>query len=143
MKAFIVAFLLLLPLSNVAETVEVEPHLEESVECLAKNIYFEARGEGVKGQIAVAHVTLNRTQNEAYPDDVCDVVYQKHQFSWTSVKSKITDMVLYSKLRSIAYDVIIGKTKDPTKGALNFHNKAVTPGWNKRVKAVIGNHVFY
>src|SRR3954451_10498628 len=51
--------------------------------CLARNIYFEARGEGARGQYAVAAVTLNRVREKRRPDGICGVVYQKKQFSWT------------------------------------------------------------
>ena len=52
-------------------------------ECLAMNIYHEARGERMEGQIAVAQVTLNRAAHEEWPSTICDVVYQPKQFSWT------------------------------------------------------------
>ena len=61
-------------------TVDPQQH-----ECLAMNIYHEARGERWEGQIAVAHVTMNRVAHDEWPNNVCDVVYQKKQFSWTHV----------------------------------------------------------
>ena len=51
--------------------------------CLALNVYFEARSEPMIAQFAVAQVTMNRVASEKYPDNVCDVVWQKKQFSWT------------------------------------------------------------
>lgn len=57
--------------------------IASAIACLALNIYHEARGEPVDGQIAVAQVTLNRVADPRYPDNVCDVVYQPSQFSWT------------------------------------------------------------
>ena len=103
--------------------------LERQVECLAKNIYFEARGEPRKGQLAVAHVTVNRTKSEKFPDDVCSVVYAKSQFSWTANRPKIRNPELYERFKEMAYSVMKGETKDPTNGALFFHNTAVDPGW--------------
>ena len=60
-------------------------HTKKDLECLAKNIYFEARGESHKGKIAVAQVTLNRViHSSEFNKTICGVVYQKDQFSWTS-----------------------------------------------------------
>lgn len=117
--------------------------LERQVECLAKNIYFEARGEPRKGQLAVAHVTVNRTKSDHYPNDVCSVVYQKKQFSWTVDRPKIRNYELYAEFKDMAYSVLQGETKDPTNGALFFHNTSADPGWGKRIRAKIGQHIFY
>jgi hypothetical protein len=56
---------------------------EDDLFCMVHNVYHESRGESVLGQAAVAYVTLNRVRSPAYPDSVCDVVWQKGQFSWT------------------------------------------------------------
>jgi spore germination cell wall hydrolase CwlJ-like protein len=58
--------------------------LKEDILCLTANLYFEARGEGVKGLKAVADVTLNRVKSKKYPSSVCKVVFQKSQFSWVN-----------------------------------------------------------
>ena len=55
----------------------------EAVLCLALNVYFEARSEPINAQFAVAEVTMNRVNSDAYPDTVCEVVWQRKQFSWT------------------------------------------------------------
>lgn len=116
--------------------------VERKVECLAKNMYFEARGEGSTGLLAVAHVTLNRTKSAKYPDKVCDVVYQKYQFSWTRTQYRITNVDLFDRIRAMARDVIMGRTSDPTRGATNFHHKSINPGWNCKPTVTIRNHVF-
>src|SRR5256714_10675391 len=54
-----------------------------SLDCLARNVYYEARGESLAGQYAVAEVTMNRKASALYPKTVCEVVYQKSAFSWT------------------------------------------------------------
>ena len=113
------------------------------VECLAKNMYFEARGEDIRGLLAVAHVTINRVQTAGYPSRICDVVYQKNQFSWTSMKLKIKDYTRYEQIKQLAHDVLNGETEDPTKGALHFHSKHTRANWNLKPKAKIGNHIFY
>jgi len=74
------------------------------VECLAKNIYFEARGENIKGQLAVGLVTINRMKDERWPDDVCGVVYQNKQFSWywDGKSDEPTNTPVYNKIVLIA-----------------------------------------
>jgi spore germination cell wall hydrolase CwlJ-like protein len=120
-----------------------EKELKHKVECLAKNIYHEARSESLRGQLAVAHVTLNRVDSGRYSSSLCGVVYQRNQFSWTQNPPVISNVSLYKKIKVLAYDVIMGKTTDPTRGALSFHNKTVDPGWKKSPKIVIDNHIFY
>jgi spore germination cell wall hydrolase CwlJ-like protein len=97
--------------------------------CLAKNIYYEARGEPTRGKIAVAQVTLNRvTHRTEFQSSICQVVYAKHQFSWT--------MAAHREPRGPAL---------PNFKALYFHNLTVQPHWNKTKELVarIGNHIFY
>jgi spore germination cell wall hydrolase CwlJ-like protein len=142
-KQTIIGATLLLFTLQVAHHVPTQESFDwREVTCLAQNIYFEARGESRVGQLAVAHVTMNRTRSVRYPNSVCAVVYQKYQFSWThNASRRITDRALYRKLTAMAVDVIIGKTKDPTKGSLSFNNIAVI---SERIpKLVIGNHAFY
>ena len=59
---------------------------ENQLECMALNIYHEARGEEPLGQVAVAQVVMNRVQHDWFPDTICDVVYQGSQFSWTHMR---------------------------------------------------------
>ena len=122
--------------------------------CLATNIYHEAGGESNKGKAAVAHVTLNRTNSPLYPKDICKVVYQKTgrscQFSWTCdrrpdrVPDKDRNKSWQDSLK-IAMLVIEGIIKDPTHGAMYFHERRLRTDWHKNfVKtAFIGNHIFY
>ena len=120
---------------------------KKSVECMAKNIYYEARGEPVEGQVAVAHVTMNRVDEEHWPDDICSVVYESKQFSWTfKVKNQTPrDLKSWKTAVTIARDVMIGNTTDPTLGAQFYHAGYVNPTWNKEmeVSKVIGSHIFY
>lgn len=106
--------------------------------CLALNVYHEARGEPEIGQMAVAHVTLNRLDRY---DSLCDVVYAPHQFSWQP--TPIYEPEAYAKALSVA--VSAHWTPDPTGGATHFyaHNK-VTPYWADLLepRIVIGNHTF-
>ncbi|HIE75488.1 MAG TPA: cell wall hydrolase, partial [Gammaproteobacteria bacterium] len=79
------AAVLALVVGTVSLVTQQQSHAYVSLEvgCLALNIYHEARGESHDGQVAVAAVTLNRMQSASYPDTVCGVVWQPHQFSWT------------------------------------------------------------
>lgn len=123
------------------------------VDCLAKNIYHESRGESFNGKLGVANVTMNRLNAPGFPDDVCEVVYQKRkvcQFSWVCQASKRYtqefDEVSWYESKQIARKTIDGEIKrDVTGGALFFHNNKVNPSWSrKRKKTVtIGRHHFY
>jgi spore germination cell wall hydrolase CwlJ-like protein len=114
--------------------------------CLAKNIYYEARGESVYGKIAVAQVTLNRvTHRTQFDASICQVVYAKRQFSWTHEKHKLPSGTAWQEAQLIAEAVINGLAHIPEFNALYFHTRQVNPIWNrnKKVIARIGNHTFY
>lgn len=134
--------------------------------CLAQNIYHEARGESRQGRVAVAHVTLNRVNHAAYPNTICDVVYQGPISSWfLEEKNKIvpiryrcqftwwcdgrSDVVenqkAWEESLQLALLVMIGSEKDPTNGATHYWNpKKVKsdPKWNYPITAYIGDHIF-
>ena len=114
--------------------------------CLAKNIYYEARGEPMQGKIAVAQVTLNRvTHRTEFQSSICGVVYAKHQFSWTMEKHREPRGEAWREAQALAKAVIIGTAHLPDFKALYFHNLTVKPQWNrtKELVARIGNHIFY
>jgi spore germination cell wall hydrolase CwlJ-like protein len=116
------------------------------VECLARNIYFEARNQPIKGQEAVAHVTLNRLKSGKHGDSICKVVYQPYAFSWTlKAKTRMNEIKAENLAREIAFNTLLGKTKDPTNGATHYHATYVTPYWSKKLekKVRISSHVFY
>ena len=123
---------------------KVDPKQQQ---CLALNIYHEARGERVEGQIAVAQVTLNRVDHKNWPSTICEVVYQPKQFSWTHLIKDQTPREAreWSKARIIARDVMIGNVDDPTIGAVYYHANYVNPNWAEfmDISKVIGNHLFY
>lgn len=131
---------------------------QKEVMCLAENIFFESANEPLSGQVAVAMVTLNRVNNEQFPDTICGVVKQiKYrgvcQFSWYCEGKKpmkdLTrhDKVLYNNIINLAVDVYANhdKMNDPSRGALFYHANYVRPIWRKDLDkvAVIGNHIFY
>jgi spore germination cell wall hydrolase CwlJ-like protein len=114
--------------------------------CLAKNIYYEARGEPMRGKIAVAQVTLNRvTHRTQFEASICGVVYAKHQFSWTMERHREPRGEAWLEAQALAKAVVIGTAYLPDFKALYFHNLKVKPAWNrtKELVARIGNHIFY
>lgn len=127
-------------------TTEVNNYVDER-ECLALNIYHEARGESVIGQIAVAQVTVNRVNHDYFPDTVCEVVWQPHQFSWTGdgYSDAVEDQSAYSVALNIADWVLRGEEDDPTNGSLFYHANWVNPSWTSSLDrdTQIGIHIFY
>jgi len=114
--------------------------------CLAKNIYYEARGEPMHGKIAVAQVTLNRvTHRTEFQSSICGVVYAKHQFSWTNERHKEPRGEAWREAKELAKAVLDGSVHIPQFKALYFHNLTVQPRWRKTKELVarIGNHIFY
>ncbi|KAB2682169.1 MULTISPECIES: cell wall hydrolase [Brucella/Ochrobactrum group] len=122
--------------------------------CLAEAVYFEARGETVKGQVAVAQVVLNRVRNPAYPGTICGVVYQNRdwlnacQFSFAcdGQKHRVTEMPQWRMAQQVAKTVSAGQIWLPEVGsATHYHATYVRPFWAPTMKKVtkIGLHVFY
>lgn len=123
--------------------------VDKEINCLAMNIYHEARGEPDDGQLAVALVTMNRVYSGRYPNTVCEVVWQASQFSWTIDYSdqEIPDTTSWHKANEIASRVFkkYATIRDHTKGALYYYApKKVYPSWArfKQVTRTIGGHVF-
>jgi len=123
-------------------------------QCLASGIYFEARGESVKGQAAVAQVILNRVRNPAYPKTICGVVYQNEdwrnrcQFSFAcdAIKDRVNSEYHWRVARDVAMAVTAGKIWLPQVGsATHYHAVYVRPKWARTMEKVgrIGLHVFY
>ena len=131
------------PPVTVLDVVVVVPSEEQ--QWLAKNIYYEARGESERGMRAVAHVTLNRTKSPLYPDTIKKVVTQRSQFSWVGTKKSSPSGSSWELANRIAEEVLRGIGPNPVGSALSFHNKSVRPSWASRMKVVaqIGGHVFY
>ena len=123
-------------------------------QCLATGIYFEARGESLKGQAAVAQVILNRVRNPAYPKTICGVVYQNEdrvdgcQFSFACdrIKDKVNSTRHWQIARQVAMAVTSGKIWLPQIGsATHYHAVYVHPRWADEMEKVgrIGMHIFY
>jgi spore germination cell wall hydrolase CwlJ-like protein len=132
------------------------PHVFSSRQqgCLASGIYFESRGEPVKGQAAVAQVILNRVRNPAYPGTICGVVYQNKrwrnrcQFSFAcdGVRDKVRSRQHWSMAQDVAMAVTAGKIwLEQVGSSTHYHAVYVRPKWARSMKRVgrIGLHVFY
>ncbi|MDZ4134865.1 MAG: cell wall hydrolase [Paracoccaceae bacterium] len=126
---------------------------DEDWACLAKALYFEARGESVKGQFAVAEVILNRVDSGQYPNSVCGVVNQGVggrngcQFSYAcdGKADTIREQAAYAQVAKVAEVMLEGAPRALTQGATHFHTTNVRPGWAHRFPrtATIGTHLFY
>tara|TARA_Y100000389_G_scaffold82486_1_gene79095 strand:+ start:393 stop:965 length:573 start_codon:yes stop_codon:yes gene_type:complete len=120
----------------------------KELKCLSDNIYFESLIEPIAGKIAVANVTMNRVASEHFPNTVCEVVWQKNQFSWThdGKSDKPLAGKQYDDIYNLAKMVYIGELPDITEGSTFYHADYVNPGWAKKMdrKVVkIGAHIFY
>jgi spore germination cell wall hydrolase CwlJ-like protein len=126
----------------------------EEQDCLTRGIYFEARGEEIKGQAAVAQVILNRVRNPAYPKTICSVVYQNEswknrcQFSFAcdNFLDRILNRDSWQVAKDVAMAVTAGKIWLPEVGsATHYHATYVHPAWARTMKRVarIGDHIFY
>jgi len=126
---------------------------DENFKCLAEALYFEARGESVKGQFAVAEVILNRVESARFPNSLCGVIRQgtgkkyQCQFTYTcdGQKEVIHEKRAYERVSKVARIAIDGAAQDLTSGATHYHTKAVRPSWSRVYKetARIGVHIFY
>ena len=132
----------------------------DEVKCLALNIYHEARNQPLVGKLAVAQVTINRVNDNRFPNSVCAVVRQgfyynqspiknRCQFSWwcDGKSDKPKDKVSWQKIQILAYNIHTGFFNgiDLVQGATHYHANYVKPYWiNNKIKVrVIADHVFY
>ncbi len=146
--------------NNVEDNVSAEtPHTvarisEKQLECLAKNMYFEAKNEPDMGIKAVGFVTMNRVADAAFPKTICGVVYQREgsvcQFSWVCQKGRgpaINNQDQYQHIKNMAREIAehhnTSKRYDPTKGSLFFHAAYINPRWKLHRNIKIGQHIFY
>jgi len=123
---------------------------KEQQHCMALNLYWEARGEGSDGMIAVGWTVLNRMRSRRFPATPCDVVYQGGQrrgceFSWwcDGRSDRPRDARSWRLALQLAERVLMAPPPDPTGGALYYHSTSVRPGWKHARTARIGGHVFY
>lgn len=127
----------------------------KQLECLTRNIYWEAAKEPFEGKVGVAQVTLNRVQSGKFADSVCGVVYQKNviyqkvicQFSWyceTLHKTHAIHEEAWKESENVAKKVLFEKFRLPSlSNALYYHADYVNPNWKKPKIEKIGRHIFY
>ena len=131
--------------SMVAQLRSTEPGSRE-LECLAGAIYFEAKSESLKGQLAVGHVVANRAASGRFPSSYCGVVYQRNQFSFVrggSMPRIARSHIQWKNAVAIAKIVDRKLAPTPVSKALFFHATRVSPRWRLTRVATLGNHVFY
>lgn len=120
--------------------------LSRELHCLAGAIYFEARGESLKGQLAVGRVIVARAKSGRFPGSYCGVVFQPSQFSFVAgnrMPAIRTGSQDWSEAVAIAQIADAGSWRSPVEGALFFHATHVSPGWRLNRVARVENHVFY
>jgi spore germination cell wall hydrolase CwlJ-like protein len=127
----------------------------KQLECLTRNIYWEAATEPFEGKVAVAQVTINRVESGRFAKDICGVVYQKNvvydrvvcQFSWfCDGSSKVRPIypAHWKEAEEVAKKVLLEGFRLPSvKNALYFHADYVKPQWGKPQVAKFGRHIFY
>ena len=121
--------------------------------CLTEALYFEARGESVQGQFAVAEVILNRVDRGEFPGSVCGVIRQgtgkryQCQFTYTcdGREEIVHEKAAFARAGKVAWAMLNGAERVLTNGATHYHTKAVNPRWARIFPrtATIGVHHFY
>lgn len=127
---------------------------EKELWCMATAIYFEARSESYRGQIAVGQVVMNRLAHPIYPKSICNVVFQNSnmrnacQFSFAcdGIPERVTEPKAWAQAEEIAKGVINGTLYETDVGAAtHYHATYVYPHWAPKLKknVKIGHHIFY
>jgi spore germination cell wall hydrolase CwlJ-like protein len=132
---------------------DVAEHEKAELDCLAQAVYYEARSESTRGQMAVAEVVMNRVNDSRFPKTVCGVVYQGQtrevgcQFTFTCDGSlRIAPSgPAWDRARDIALHVALGLNKPITGHATHYHTDYVNPYWSPGMvkTAEVGQHIFY
>lgn len=139
-----------------AEAVAVDPDgaapIEDTLTCLSRTLYWEAKGVERDEMEAVASVVMNRLAHDGFPKTICDVVKQGSetgpcQFSWwcDGRPDHVREEEPYEMATDVARIALNGKLKDRTDGALYFHDKRVSPSWANEFKRTLeaGDFYFY
>ena len=119
---------------------------DEQIDCLARAIYFETRGEPLQGQLAVAEVIINRAEHRRFPSSYCAVIKQHRQFSFVKggrIPQPNRSSRAWQKAVAVARIADAGHHETDMSDALFFHANYVSPRWRLKRMGSIGNHVFY
>lgn len=135
-------------LQELVSAMSTKTELSRDVRCLAEAIYFEARGEPLAGQLAVAQVIVNRSESNLFPESYCDVVTQRGQFSFVKggrIPAVREDSTAWRRAHAIAQIAHRDLWESEAGDALFFHATYVRPSWASRkiARATIDRHVFY
>ncbi|MCJ8140247.1 cell wall hydrolase [Falsirhodobacter halotolerans] len=131
---------------------EPEVAADPQLECMAEALYFEARGEPIRGQFAVAEVIINRVESPRYPDTVCDVTTQgaersgcQFSFACDGKPEAMREREAADRAKRIAAIMLDNGPRILTMGATHFHTNAVEPSWARDLPhtVTIGDHLFY
>jgi hypothetical protein len=136
-----------------AGTEAVDPRglapLDDAITCLARSIYWEAKGTDQREMQAVANVIMNRLGNPEFPSSLCDIVQQgsetgQCQFSWwcDGRPDEATEPEQYAAARDVARRALNGTLPDITHGALFFHHRSISPGWMSTLERTARTHEF-
>ena len=135
-------------LRQLVDITKTEDNLSEQMHCLAGAVYFESRGEPLNGQLAVAQVVINRTDDRRFPGSYCEVVFQRAQFSFVKngqmprIKMNSNAWTRAKAIARIAHD---GLWTSEAGDSLYFHANYVRPKWSRKktARATIDTHIFY
>lgn len=134
-------------IDDIIQVKEQVKYTNKDVDCLTRNIYYEARGEDHRGKMAVAHVTINRLKTGYWGDTICRVVYAKKQFSWTLAKKlPRPDSKVWAESEEVARKVLAGHRVRGLTKSLYYHAIYIKdPKWadTNHEAGQIGNHIFY
>ena len=133
-------------LTDLVRMQAVDDSLSKDERCLASAVYFEAKGESLAGQLAVARVILARANSGRFPSTLCGVIFQKGQFSFVrgaSLPSIQTDSKHWRNAVAISNIALDNTWESPVEGALFFHARHVSPGWRLTRIGSVDNHIFY
>lgn len=135
-------------LSDLVGMIDTAAPISAEMQCLAGAVYFEARGEPLAGQLAVAQVIINRTEDSRFPQSYCSVVSQPRQFSFmrgNRMPAIRTGSAAWNRAVAIAEIAHQGLWESEAGDAVFFHAKYVRPGWSQRKTklAQIDTHIFY
>jgi len=136
------------PLYGLVDKFATNAPLDEQTNCLATAVYFEARGETVEGQLAVAKVVMNRAASGRYPTDWCSVVKQPYQFSFVrhgEFPTADTNCQAWKKAEAVAELAVANVVPTLSNDVLWYHADYVAPSWRNNLQEVqkIGAHIFY
>ncbi|MFL0355157.1 cell wall hydrolase [Erythrobacter sp. GH1-10] len=135
-------------LAELVHEVDAPEQLSEQMRCLAGAVYFESRGEPLAGQLAVAQVVINRSEDSRWPASYCGVVYQRAQFSFVKngrMPRIRTGSAAWERAKAIAKIAHDGMWESEAGDAVYFHANYVRPTWSRRKvrTAQIDTHIFY